>query len=83
MGIDPCGLMKIKILAWNVRGLNDRKKTRMINSIVRARKADLVYFLETKVQEMSLKMVKSLGVGRIMDRGAVDVGGASRDILIF
>ena len=59
--------MKIKILAWNVRGLNDREKTRMINSIVRAQKADLVCFLETKVQEMSLNMVKSLGAGRFMD----------------
>ena len=36
MGIDPCGLMKIKILSWNVRGLNDREKRRMINSVVRA-----------------------------------------------
>ena len=61
MGNDPCGLMKIKILSWNVRGLNDREKKRMINSIVRAQKADLVCFLETKVQGISLKVMKSLG----------------------
>ena len=83
MGIDPCGLMKIKILSWNVRGLNDREKRRMINLVVRAQKADLVCFLETKVQEMSLKMVKSLGTGRFTDWGVVDAGGASRGILIF
>ena len=74
MGIDPCGLMKIKILSWNVRGLNDREKRRMINLVVRAQKADLVCFLETKVQEMSLKMVKSLGAGRFMDQGQLMLG---------
>ena len=75
MGIDPCRLMKIKILAWNVRGLNDREKRRMINSVIRAQKADLVCCLETKVSEMSLKLVKSLGAGRFTDWGAVDARG--------
>ena len=69
MGIDPCRLMRIKILAWHVRGLNDREKRWMINLVVRAQKADLVCFLETKVSEMSLKMVKSLGAGKFMDWG--------------
>ena len=69
MGIDPCRLMKIKILAWNVRGLNDREKRWMINLVVRAQKADLVCFLETKVSEMSLKIVKSLGAGKFIDWG--------------
>ena len=32
---------------------------------------------------MLLKVVKSLGAGRFMDQGVVDVGGASGDILIF
>ena len=76
MRIDPYRLMKIKILAWNVRGLDDREKRRMINSVMRAQKAYLVCFLETKVSEISLKMVKSLGVGRLMDWEAVDAGGA-------
>ena len=48
----------------------------MINLVVRAQKADLVCFLETKMSEISLKMVKSLGVGRFMDWEEVDAGGA-------
>ena len=55
----------------------------MINLVIRAQKADLVCFLKTKVPEMSLKMVKSLGAGRFMDWGAVDAGGALGGILIF
>ena len=81
MGIDPYRLMKI--IPWNVRGLNDREKKRMINSVVRAQKADLVCCLETKVLEMSLKLVKSSGTGRFTDSGAVDVGGAPGGIMIF
>ena len=46
---DSSGLMKIKILSWNVRGLNNREKRRMIKLVVRSQKADLVCFLETKV----------------------------------
>ena len=82
MGNDSSGLMEIKILSWNVRGLNDREKRRMAKLVARSQKADLVCFLETTVQEMSLKVVKSLGVGRSMDWGA-DARGASRGILIF
>ena len=75
--------MKIKILSWNVRGLNNEEKRKLIKSVVRSQKANLVCFLETKVQEMSLKVVKRLGVGRFLDWGAVDARRASGGILTF
>ena len=75
--------MKIKILFWNVRGVNDWDKRKLIKLVVRSQKADLVYFLETKVQETLLKVVKSLDVGSFLDWGAVDARGASGGILIF
>ena len=36
----------------------------------------MVCFLETKVQEMSLKVVKSLGAGRFTNWGAINAKGA-------
>ena len=51
--------------------------------MVRTQKADLICFLEIKVQELSLKVVRSLGVGRFLSWGVVDARGASRGILIF
>ena len=75
--------MKIKILSWNVRGLNDGEKRKLIKSMVRIEKADLVWFRETMVQEMSLKVVKSLGVGRFLSWGVVDARGVPGGILIF
>ena len=59
--------MKIKILSWNVRELNDEEKRKLLKSVVRTQKVDLVCLLETKVQEMELQVVRSLGVGRFLN----------------
>ena len=59
--------MKIKILSWNVRELNDEKKKKLIKSVVMTQKVDLACLLETKVQEMKLQVVRSLGVGRFLN----------------
>ncbi|RVW73505.1 hypothetical protein CK203_060050 [Vitis vinifera] len=77
----PISKTSTDIWECRLRGLNDREKRRMINSVVRAQKVDLVCCLETKVSEMSLKLVKSLGTGRFTDWGAVDAGGASGGIV--
>ena len=44
--------MKIKIISWNVRGVNDPEKRRVIKSFLRNNRADLVCLQETKVQQM-------------------------------
>ena len=59
--------MKIKILCWNVRGINDFEKRKLIKEVVKNQKLDLVCLLETKVKEMSLQMVKSVGIGRFLN----------------
>ena len=45
--------MKLRILSWNVRGANDSDKRRIIKSIVKAQKVDLVCLQETKIQSLS------------------------------
>ena len=59
--------MKIKILFWNVRGVNDPVKRRVIKSFLRSNRVDLVCLQETKVQQMNIVMVRSLGVGRFLN----------------
>ena len=44
--------MKIRIVSWNVRGVNEKNKRVIIRAFIKAQKADLVYVLETKLQEM-------------------------------
>ena len=59
--------MKIKILSWNVRGVNDPDKRKVIKNFLRTHRVDLVCLQETKVQEMNNDMVRSLGVGRFLN----------------
>lgn len=41
----------MKCVIWNVRGMNKRSRHRVIISLIRSQKVDLVGFVETKVKE--------------------------------
>ena len=75
--------MRIKILCWNVRGLNDIEKRKLIKGVVRNKKPDLVCIMETKVKEMSVQMVNCVGVGRFLNWASVDARGAVEGLLLF
>ena len=74
--------MKIRILSWNVRGVNDSSKRKGIKAMIRSQKVDLFCVQETKVQSMTEGLVRSLGFGRFLDWGALDAQGAVGGILI-
>ena len=59
--------MKLKIISWNVRGVNDPDKRKVIKNFIRTHRVDLVCLQETKVKEMKNDMVRSLGVGRFLN----------------
>ena len=59
--------MKLKILSWNIRGANDREKRKLIKDVIKSQKVDLVCLQETKIQEMSNGLVKSLEVGKCLE----------------
>ena len=75
--------MKIKIFSSNVRGLNEGEKRKLIKLVIRSQKVDLVCFLETKMQEMSEKVVKGLGVGRFLNWEIVNARAVSGGIMFF
>ncbi|RVW16745.1 hypothetical protein CK203_076449 [Vitis vinifera] len=54
---------KAHILSWNARGINEGDECGVIKSLICSRLADLVYFQETKVQQMLTSLGRSLGVG--------------------
>ena len=64
--------MKIRLLSWNVRGVNDSSKRKVIKAIIRNQKVDLFCLQETKIQSMNEGLVRSLGSGRFLDWGALD-----------
>ena len=75
--------MRIKILCWNVRGLNDSEKRKLIKGVVRNQKPDLVCLLETKVKEMSQQLVNSVGIGRFLNWASVDARGTAGGLLLL
>ena len=75
--------MKIKILSWNVRGANDRVKRKVIKALIRSQRADLACLQETKIQDMSRRIVHSLGVGKFLGWGAMSARGAAGGVVVF
>ena len=75
--------MKIRILSWNVRGANDRNKRKIIKSVIKSQRVDMVCLQETKIKEMTTGLVHSLGVGRHLDWRAVNSRGGTGGILVF
>ena len=74
--------MNLKLLSWNVRGVNKSTKRKVIKSVIRKQKVDLFCIQETKVQVMSDRVVSSLGSGRFLDWKALDACGSAGGILI-
>ena len=74
--------MNVRILSWNVRGVNDRSKRKVIKSVIRNQKVDLFCIQETKMQVMSEEVVWSLGPGRFLDWKVLNAMGTAGGVLI-
>ena len=81
-GVDCDCLMNLKLLSWNVRGVNESTKRKVIKLIIRKQKVDLFYIQETKIQAMTDRVVRSLGSGRFLDWKALNSCGSAGGILI-
>ena len=75
--------MKVKILSWNVRGVNDLEKRKVIKNFIKSQRVNLVCLQETKIQGMNKALVHSIGMGRFLDWKALDAVGSARGILLF
>ena len=74
--------MKLRILSWNVKGVKDRDKRKLIKDVIKTQKVDLVCLWETKIQETTSGIVRSLGVGRYLEWGALNSRGAPRRVVV-
>ena len=75
--------MKLRILSWNVRGGNDGAKRKVLKAFIKMQRANVVCLQETKLKEVSNRMIRSLGVGRFLEWVAIKAEGAFEGILIF
>lgn len=67
--------MRLCILLWNVRGINEGDKCRVIKSLICSHLADLICLQEPKGQQMSTHLMRRFGVGRCLEWGAVEARG--------
>ena len=74
--------MKVKIMSWNVRGVNDPDRRKIIRNFIRYQRVDLVCLQETKIQEMTVTVARSLGVGRLSGWRALNAEGSAGGILL-
>ena len=74
--------MKVKILSWNVRGVNDPDKRKVIKNFIRTQRVDLVCLQETKVQEINKVLAYSLGVGCFSKLESLECRGDHRGVFI-
>ena len=74
--------MNLKLLSWNVRGVNESTKRKVIKSVFRKQKVDLFCIQETKIQIMTDRVVRSLGTGRFLDWKVLNACGMAGGILI-
>ena len=75
--------MKVRILLWNVRGANDEAKRKVLKAFIKMQRDDVVCLQETKLKEVSNRIIRSLGVGRFLEWVAIKAEGASGGILVF
>ena len=68
--------MKLKIISWNVKGLNDKEKGIEIRGLIREWKANIVCFQETKVEGVTRDVVRSFWGCHHMDWFYLGLRGA-------
>ena len=64
--------MNLKILSWNVRGLNDGRKRLIVKNLLRDWKCDVIFLQETKITGMDRQMVGNLWSCPFVDWVALD-----------
>jgi hypothetical protein len=75
--------MKPKLLSWNMRGLNEGDICLRVRNLPREWKVDMVCFLKTKLELMSLSVVCSLWVCHHVDWYCLDSRVALGGVLII
>ena len=75
--------MNLKILTWNVRGLNDPDKRLHIKNLLKDWHANIICLQETKMELITTRIVRSLWRYKHVDWMFLGSNGASGGILLM
>ena len=74
--------MSLRLLSWNVRGLNNPQKREICKNLLKEWKCDIVYFQETKLASLNSLVVRSLWVSPFLDWVVLDAINTARGVLL-
>ena len=75
--------MKLKIVSWNVRGLNDSLKRLVVRNLLREWNSDVVCLQETKLAGMDRQLICSLWSCPYVDWVALDANQTAGGVLMM
>ena len=75
--------MKLKMISWNVRGLNDPKKRLVVRNLLREWKCDIVRLQETKLVGIDRQLVCSIWGCPYADWVVLDADQTAGGVLIM
>jgi hypothetical protein len=78
-----CVFMKLRLLSWNVRGLNNPQKRESIKYWLRSWKCDVVCLQETKLDQVDLQMVRSLWGSPFVEWEFLPASGSAGGVLML
>ena len=75
--------MKLKMVSWNVRGLNDSRKRLVVRNLLREWQCDVVCLQETKLVGIDRQLVCSIWGCLYVDWVALDANQTAGGVLIM
>lgn len=75
--------MKFKLVSWNVRGLNNREKRRLVNSLVIEWNGNIICLQETKLERNLTEEMRQIWGGRWVNFACLEASGTREGILLI
>ena len=75
--------MTLRLLSWNVRGLNNPRKREVCKNLLKDWKCDIVCFQEMKVSSIDVAFVRSLWGSPFTDWTVLDAVHTLRGVLLI
>ena len=75
--------MKLKILSWNVRGINNPQKRERVRYWLRQWQSDIVCLQETKLDSLDRRLIRSIWGNSYVDWAVLDAVGTAGGVLLL
>ena len=74
--------MSLRLLSWNVRGLNNPQKQEVCKNLLKEWKCDIVFFQKTKLSSLNSFVVRSLWGSPFLDWVVLDAVNTAGGVLL-